>query len=91
MGSSGMGKGCPLFDVVRPAFPLPTMASPALHGVLKDYFGKAFGACDMAESCKFSFFDRYQKRFLWTYKKVDLVPHPVVDLVLQVGDAEKCR
>ena len=25
----------------------------------------------------------------WTHKEVDLVPHLVVSLVLQVGDAEK--
>ena len=30
----------------------------------------------------------YQKRFLWTHKKVDMAPHPVVSLVLQV-DAVK--
>ena len=28
-----------------------------------------------------------EKRFLWTHKEVDFVPHPVVGLVLQ-GDAE---
>ena len=27
--------------------------------------------------------------FLWTHKEVDLSQHPVVGLVLQVGDAEK--
>ena len=30
-----------------------------------------------------------QKRFLWTHTEVDLAPHPVVGLVLQVGDTEK--
>ena len=30
-----------------------------------------------------------QKRFLWTYKEVDLAQHPVFSLVLQVGDTEK--
>ena len=29
------------------------------------------------------------KRFLWTYKEVDLAPHPVGGLVFQVSDAEK--
>ena len=33
--------GCPVFDVVHPAFPLPTMASPTLQGALKDGFGQA--------------------------------------------------
>ena len=30
-----------------------------------------------------------KKRFLRTNKEVDLAPHPVVGLVLQVGEAEK--
>ena len=30
--------------------------------------------------------DNCKKRFLWTYKEVDLAPHPVVGLALQVGD-----
>ena len=33
--------------------------------------------------------DSSQKRFLWTHKEVDLASHPVVGLVLQVGDTEK--
>ena len=35
------GQICPLFDVVHPAFPLLTTASPTLHGALKDIFGEA--------------------------------------------------
>ena len=45
--------------------------------------------CHMPEPCKFPFLDSYQKRFLWTHEEVDLVPHPVVGLMLQVGDTEK--
>ena len=30
------GQGCPLFDIVNPAFPLQTMASPTLQGALRD-------------------------------------------------------
>ena len=30
-----------------------------------------------------------QKRLLWTHKEVDLAPHSVVDLVLQIGDVKK--
>ena len=45
--------------------------------------------CDMPEPCKFPSLDSRQKRCLWTHKEVDLAPHPVVGLVLQVGDAEK--
>ena len=44
---------------------------------------------DTPESCKLPSLDSYQKRFLWTYKEVDLAPHPVVGLVPQIGDAEK--
>ena len=51
--SSWHGQGCPLFDVVHPAFPVPTTASPILQGVLKDGFGEAFVACDMPEPCEF--------------------------------------
>ena len=45
--------------------------------------------CHMPEPCKFPFLDSYQKRFLWTHEEVDFVPHPVVGLMLQVGDTEK--
>ena len=34
-------QGCPVFDDVRPSFPLPTTASPTLYGALKDGFGEA--------------------------------------------------
>ena len=49
------GQGCPHFDVVHRAFPLPTTASPTLQGagVLKDGFGEAVVAGDMPEPCKF--------------------------------------
>ena len=83
------GQGCPLFGVLHPAFPLPTMASPTLQGVLKDDFAKAVVACDIPEPCTFPSLDSRQKRFLWTYKEVYLAPHAVVDLLLQVEDAEK--
>ena len=65
------------------------MALPTLQGALKDGFGEAVAACDMPEQCKFLSFDSWQKRFLWTHKKVDLVLQPVVGLVLQAGDTEK--
>ena len=35
-------------------------------------------ACDMPEPCKFPSLDSCQVRFLWTHKKVDLAPHPVI-------------
>ena len=40
-------------------------------------------------TCKFPSLDSCQKRFLWTHREVDFAPHPVVSLVLQVGDTEK--
>ena len=43
----------------------------------------------MPEPCKFPSLGGCRKRFLWTHKGVDLAPHPVVGLVLQVRDAEK--
>ena len=46
-------------------------------------------ACDTSEPCKFPSLDSCQKRFLWAHKEVDLAPHPVVGLVLQVGNTEK--
>ena len=46
-------------------------------------------ACDMPEPCKFPSFDSCRKRFLGTEEEVDPAPHPVVGLVLQVGDSEK--
>ena len=46
-------------------------------------------ACDMPEPCRFLSLESCQKSFLWTHKEVDLALHPVVGLVLQVGDTEK--
>ena len=80
---------CPLFDVVHPAFSMPTTASPTLQGALKDGFGEAVVTCDMPDPCEFPSLDSCQKRFLWTRKGVDLAPDPVVGLVLRAGDAEK--
>ena len=36
-------QGCPLFDVVHPAFPLLTTASPTLQGTLRDEFRDPWG------------------------------------------------
>ena len=46
-------------------------------------------ACDTPEPCKFPSLGSCQKRFLWPHKEADLAPHPVIALVLQVGDVEK--
>ena len=79
------GQGCPLFDVIHPAFLLPTTASVIIQGALKDGFGEAVVACDIPKAC----LNSCQKRFLWTNNGVDSPPRPVVGLVLQVEDAEK--
>ena len=50
-------QGCPLFDVVHPAFPLPATASPIVQGALKDGFGEGVVACDMPELCQFPSLD----------------------------------
>ena len=83
------GRGCPLFDVVHPVFPLLTAASASFQGALKDGLGEAAVSCDMPESCKLPSLDSCQKRFLRTNKEVDLASHPVIGLVLQVGDMER--
>ena len=59
------------------------------QGALKNGSGEAVVACDMPEPCKFLSLDSCQKRFLWAHKEVDVALHPVVDLVLPVGGAEK--
>ena len=64
--------------------------SPTLQGALEDGFGEAVLVCHMPKPCKFPSLDSCQKRFPWTHKEVDLALHPVVGLVLQVGDMEKC-
>ena len=78
MRSSGMGR-----DVHS-----LMLSIHAGHGVIhppscpEEWFWKT-------EPCKFLSLDSCQKRFLWTHKEVDLAPHQVVGLVLQVEDAEK--
>ena len=47
------GQGCPVFDVVHPAFPLLTTALPTFQGALKDGFAEAVMMCDMPKPCKF--------------------------------------
>ena len=46
-------------------------------------------ARDLPKPCKFPSLSRCRNRFLWTHKGVDLAPHLIISLVLQVGDAEK--
>ena len=85
------GQGCPLFDIVHPAFPLLTTASPTLHGALMDGLRKTVTVCDIPEACKFPSLDSCQKRFPQIHKEVDLAPGSAPNrcVVVQVGDAEK--
>ena len=83
------GQGCPLYDVVHPAFPLPTTALSTFQDALKNGFGEAVVACDMPEPCKFPSLNSCQRRFLWTHEEVDHTPHPVVGRVLQARRTEK--
>ena len=53
-------QGCPLFDVVHPAFPLLTTASSTLQGVLNDGFGEAIKVCDLPEPCRLLSLDSCQ-------------------------------
>ena len=43
----------------------------------------------MPKPCVFPSLDSCQKRFLWTHEEVDLAPHPLIGLLLQVWDAKK--
>ena len=59
-----LGQECSLFDVIHPAYPLPTTALPTLQGALKDDFGEDVVACDMPEPFKFPSLDCRRKSFL---------------------------
>ena len=52
LGQFWHGQICPFFDVVHPAFPLPTTASSTFQSALKDGFGEAVVPCDMLETYK---------------------------------------
>ena len=82
------GQERPLFDLVHPAFPLPTTASPVLQGAQENGSGEAVVACDMPEPRKIPSSDSCQKRFLWTHKEFGLASRPIVGLVLQ---NRRCR
>ena len=89
VNSSGMDRDVHSLMLSIQHFLLLTRALPTFQGALKDGFGETVVACDMPEPCKFPSLHSCQKGFLWTHKEVDLALHPVVGLVIQVGDAEK--
>ena len=68
------GQGSPFIDVVHPAFPLLTPASPTLQGALKDSRGEAVLVWGMPAPCKFLSLGSCQKWLLLTHKEVDLDP-----------------
>ena len=80
------GQGCPLFDVVQTAFPLPTRRRPpskvSRRMVLERLSWRV--PCPNHASFRLSTVARGGS-ILWTHKDVDLAPNLVVDLVLPVG------
>ena len=66
-----------------------------LHGVPltprcpEGCFGQAIVARDMTEPCNLPSLDSCRRMFPVGPRRADHVPHPVVGLVLQAGDAEK--
>ena len=57
MSSSGISRERPFFDVVHPAFLLPTTATHALLDTLTVGFGEVVVACDMYKPSKFPSLD----------------------------------
>ena len=51
VSSSSMGRDVHSLTFVRPAFPVPTTASPTFQGTLQDGFAEAVVARDMPEPC----------------------------------------
>ena len=48
-----LGQGCTLFDVVHPAFPLPSTASPLFPSCPEGWFWRGYRGVQHAEQCKF--------------------------------------
>ena len=86
LSSSGMGR-----DVNSLMLSIQHFLCQPQHrqGALEDEIGEAVVVCCVPKPCKFLSLDSCQRRFLWTHKEVDLAWHPVIGLVLQVGDVEK--
>ena len=77
----------PVFDVVRPEFHRPTLASPALQvqGDMKNGFGKAVVMRDLSEPCVFLSLDSCQTGSQWAaYHGLDQLSLLPVVLVLYV-------
>ena len=67
-------EGCPLFDVVRPAFALPTRPSLTPQDALKDGFGETVMVLDMPQPSEHLSIDSCWKRFPLACNQIDLAP-----------------
>ena len=70
MSNSGLGRNFHSLILSIQHIPLPTKASPTPKGAPKDGFEESVMECDIPQPCKV--FDSCKKRFLRTYRKVDL-------------------
>ena len=68
-------------------FPLPTKASTTVQSDQEDGFGETVLGQDMPGpcECRLLIVGREER---WVHKEVDLAPHLVIGLVLEVGDAD---
>ena len=62
------GQGRALFDIVHPAFLLPSAVSPTLHVALRGGFGEAVVVHGMLEPREFPSLDSCQNMFLSVWK-----------------------
>ena len=81
VSSSGMGINVHFSMLSIQHFLCRPQRRPPSKVPRKNGFGEAVVACDTPELCKFPSLDSCQKTFPWTYKEVDVAPHPVVGLV----------
>ena len=86
MSSSGMGRdthSCPFILFSAELNVVSSQRWPQYA------FVEAVVERDTFKPREFSSLENCRERFLWTHKDVDLASHPVVCIVLRVGDTEK--
>ena len=66
-------QGCPLFDVVHPAFPCRPRRHPSCQGALKAVLEGAVMACDTPEPCKIPACQKTDKRDLFSNSASDVL------------------
>ena len=81
VSSSGMGRDV-YCDVVYPAFPLPTTASPTLEGAPKRLSWRVTNP----NRASFHLLTVARSESCGPTRNIDLTPQPGVGLVLQAGD-----